>query len=155
MKINWHRVNHFHKKENWGDVSLVDPVLIYSLDIFRKQLGVPVYISPVEGAVVAKAGHSRKSYHYPIMGVRLCQAADVFPECSLLHAFITAMKGNIFAGIGVYPYWEWEEKELIGGLHLDIRGGTEKTLWWRDKANKYNYFKDIQKTKELFKILIK
>jgi len=155
MELNWHRINHFNSKENWGDVKLVDPILIYSLDIFRKQLSSSVYLSPVEGAVVAKTGHSKKSYHYPIQGVRLCLAADIFPNCPLIHAFITAMKSNLFTGIGIYPFWEWKEKKLYGGLHLDIRGGKEKILWWRNEKGHYHYFTDIQNTKRLFKILAK
>lgn len=153
MTLNWNRVQHFKASENWGKAELVDPVLIYSLDTFRSKLGYPIHISPAKGAVVAKRGHATKSYHYPIQGVRLCQAADVFPDCPLSFAFITALKSNLFTGVGVYPYWCWEEKELIGGLHLDIRGGTEKTIWWRGKNGEYHYFNNISKTKKLFSIL--
>lgn len=155
--INWNEIKHFTPSENWGNLSLVDPQLIPALDDYRVDLGKPVHLSPVEGAVVAISGHSNQSYHYPVVDagkiIRPGQAADIFPACDLAYAWMTALR-HPFGGIGVYPYWKYSEKEITGGLHLDLRRNRKRALWWRDEQGDYHYLKDQGDIKNLFEILI-
>jgi hypothetical protein len=65
-----------------------------------------------------------------------------------------------WGGVGIYPYWKWADKELYGGLHLDIRPentGSNKIIWWRDKEGRYRYIhhddKYCSNQKELIRIL--
>lgn len=157
MTIEWEKIKHFTPEENWGNLSLVDPQLVYGVDNYRAGLGKPVHLSPVEGAVVAMGGHSEQSYHYPIVIegkiIRPGQAADIFPGCDLAYAWLTALRHYIFGGIGVYPYWKYADKGITGGLHLDLRSGRRRALWWQDEQGEYYYLRDPDDIHRLFKIL--
>lgn len=136
----------FNQRENWGDVSKVSPELITAMDIFRSAHGHAVHISPIDGAVYAdNKGHLENSWHYIIEGRNSqAMAADVFPEGSLIKAWLLAVKMARFGGVGLYPFAAWQQpkQKLFGMLHLDIRPYSSKTLWWRDASGTYHYLND-------------
>jgi len=136
----------FSPQENWGNVEKVSPELITALDIFRSAHGKPVHISPVDGAVYAdNQGHLSNSWHYIIEGRNThSMAADIFPEESLIKAWLLAIKMARFGGVGLYPFAAWQQpkKNLLGMLHLDIRPYSSKVLWWRDVSGTYHYLND-------------
>jgi hypothetical protein len=160
----WKDIKHFTKSENWGDWTCVEYGLIKSLDEFRKSYGMAIHISPVKNAVYAESvGHSSKSLHYPVLGDRGniiigSRAADVFPTGNLLEAWMLAIRMYMFNGLGCYPYWEWNRKNVLlrGGLHLDTRTmqDGQKSLWWQDKSGAYRYLRTISDIKEFMVVMI-
>jgi len=106
LVVDWKKVKHFDKNENWGDVSRVDPFLIYSLDVLREMAGRPIIIH----CAYKKSGHSNNSQHYH------GKAADIHIKgLNVVDQYLIAEKCGMFNGIGVYPFWS------SPGLHVDIR----------------------------------
>lgn len=142
--------------ENWGNPGLVDPNLIYTSCEYRKVLNHRLHISPIEGAVYSEGGHADKSWHRIIPGRNnLSKAMDVFPECDLAFAWITALRFP-FGGVGVYPFAEYPAKRIKGMLHLDMRPYDrylERALWWRDDDGKYHWLREQDDVWELLGIL--
>lgn len=139
--------------ENWGKPDMVDTELIFLTCEYRVALDKSLHISPVEGAVYAKEGHSEKSWHKIIKDRNsLAMAMDVFPNCDIAYAWLTALRFP-FGGIGVYPFYKYPAKRIQGMLHLDIRPTHKKILWWRDEDGLYKYLKDAQDIKNLFKVI--
>ena len=60
----------------------------------------------------------------------------------------------IFGGIGIYPYWKWSDKKLVGGLHLDTRNTSDLKIWWQDQNNIYHYLKTWKDIYSLFTTLL-
>ncbi len=144
---------HFSLNENWGIIDKVHSTLIQRLIFFRDMLGAPVHISPRKGAVYATKGHSNESYHYIIQDRNeFAMAADVFPDCDLMTAWMCALHSGFF-GVGVYPFWTWKDKSLIGGLHLDIREQDYITGWWQDDLEMYHTFNKPQDFEALEELL--
>ena len=147
------QTSYYNEDENWGDLDRVHPVLIDRAIHFRKIIDCPVYLSPVEGAVFAESGHSSKSWHKPLKNRNdLGMAMDVFPKCDLHTAWLVALQSG-FTGVGVYPYWTWADKQLWGGLHLDIRPQYYITGWWKDDMGNYNFLSDVKNYEALIQEL--
>lgn len=142
--------------ENWGDPDMVDPSIVLESCEFRKCLDRRLYISPVEGAVYATGGHSGQSWHKVIAGRNdRAMAMDVFPECPLEYAWVTALRFG-FGGIGCYPHFRYPSKGIIGMLHLDMRPHDkqhERALWWVDSKGGYRYLRDSKDTFEFLRVL--
>jgi len=102
---------------------LLNPDLLLALDEFRERLGVPVVISPAEGAIGRLSGREG-SQHLPRPMVN---AIDVMPVgVSLERAYQVAREVG-FTGIGLYPDWQPRP-----GIHLDMRPGRKPenpALW--------------------------
>jgi len=130
-EVDWRHIRHFNRSEWSEGLRETSALLIYALDEFRHNLGYPVYISPANWG-----RHGETSYHYPqARNNNQCWAVDVFTKAPLCWAYHTAVRSRFFAGIGVYPDWEWEDQDLVGGLHLDIREyNSNKKVWWRDNS---------------------
>ena len=97
------------------------PDLLTKLDEFRARLGVPVMISPAQGALGRHAGASLSQHNVDMWGE--VRAADVMPlGVSLARAYEVARAVG-FSGIGLYPDWRPHP-----GLHLDVRPGP-LALW--------------------------
>jgi len=143
--VEWGRVRHFTEQswnfanypinEKWSyRFAKPSPLLVYALDEFRHNLGHPVYISPKNWGVHSTTGRHAAGK----ASGGMVWAVDIFPVCDLPWAYHIAMKSKFFAGIGVYPFWNWGK--LHGGLHLDIRYfETNKKVWWCDAKGKYHY----------------
>ena len=138
-QLDWDDIAHFTKDEWQGHLAETSALLVTALDLYRTALDAPVYISPANWGT-----HGETSYHIPTEkhGNKYCWAVDIFPDCDLAWAYHIAMRCKCFGAVGVYPSWLWQDKNLAGGLHLDIRHyATMKTVWWRDEQNKYNYLR--------------
>jgi len=132
MKINWSNINHFTPEEFSEDPDrFADPKLIIKLNIFRGLLGIPVYPSPVPGAL-ARFDGDPESRHYAVG--RQSDAVDVFCNCGIFRAWTAALHSGLWGGIGVYF-----DTKFRGGewpmLHLDCR--SKHVLWYREE---HRYF---------------
>lgn len=129
--IIWDELNHFSEKEfPAGVTKKVSPAFLCKLDKFREALGCAVIPSPRAGGWFRTDG-STTSRHYIGSGEMLRQsdAGDVFPNCDIFHALITAVRCG-FTGIGLYF------DTTLGGkpkhmIHLDTRPGN-LVIWTRD-----------------------
>jgi hypothetical protein len=124
--MDWEHITHFKPSEfpSQKEIDLTEPRLFKTLDGFRVDLGYPIYPSPVKGALAREYG-SKTSRHYAIG--RLSTAVDIFPDCSVYHAFIIATQ--YFGGVGVYFDTHFKGRKWIM-LHVDLR--QTKTHWYRD-----------------------
>lgn len=144
-------VLYFNETENWGDINKVHPELILKLDAWRKDINVPILISPLVGAVFAEdTEYSSESWHYIISGRNdYCMAANVFPLGELSVAWAMATKH--FNGIGFYPEWIYDHPEystIVGGMQVDIRPDS-RTYWGYRKGEYYditgeNYLEQLE-----------
>lgn len=146
---------YFEESENWGDINKVHFKMFQKLDIWRSEIGSPILISPVKGAVYSERhGHTESSWHYIIPGRNeFAMAADVFPTGDLMIAWILATK--YFNGVGFYPEWKYArrgKKTIYGGLHVDIRT-TKRAYWVRQNGEYVNINKD--NIHQLFDLMIK
>ncbi len=116
---DWTLVNHFTKDENWGNPFLINEDLIYKLDGFRKELGVPIIIT-----CGTQGKHKAGSFHYTGDAVDFV-IADRCALDPLDIAFLALRFG--FSGIGYYPHWKLWGKE-VGGWHLDLT--TKRKAMW-------------------------
>lgn len=129
-------IEHFAPGEFPGDaLNHVEANLILALDEFRAKLGEPVLPSPVLAGWYRTTG-SQGSRHYA-QG-RLSDAGDVFPDCNIVHALLTAMRQRAWGGIGVYLDTTGPNGQPWPMLHLDLRPG-EQVLWMRLPGNRYVY----------------
>ncbi len=116
-------VRFFKPSEQWGDVSKIDPMLVYRLDATRLQANCPFVVH----CAYDQDGHSEGSYHYK------GEAADGhFVGMHLLDQLLIAERSNLWGGIGIYPFWN------NPGLHLDLRSG-QPLRWIRDNSGAYHY----------------
>jgi len=120
----WPQLKHFKRSENWGDPKKVDHKLLFILDAYREELGIPLYVS-------RSVSYDREqSPHYP-NEQGFSEAVDLFPllshnpDLTLCDCYLLATRYP-FSGIGIYPYWRLTRRAaqgpLIekGGIHLDI-----------------------------------
>lgn len=129
-------VGHFAPGEFPGDaLSHIDAELILVLDELRDMLGAPTLPSPVLAGWYRTSG-STGSRHYALG--RLSDAGDVFPDCNIVHALLTAMRQRKWGGIGVYLDTTGPNGNPWPMLHLDLRPG-EQVLWMRLPGNRYIY----------------
>lgn len=137
----WSEIDHFRPVEFAGHLDELAAAVIVALDLYRKLLGFPVHISPATWGQ-----HSPRSYHYQVPGRNdFAWAIDVFPACDLLYAWMIAARCSFWGGIGCYPFWEWKNKNLRGGLHLDIRRQDPyRVMWWRDQAGRMSYLQRLE-----------
>lgn len=149
--VDWSKITHFKQEEfPLDELGLLNKYVIEELDKVRESLGVPIKISPVEGAVIRHddfGNHAnRKSYHYFDHETgRLGQAIDVF-LCSLL-PFVSPMQViarvlgcSRFRGLGLYFDTILDGKPKLM-LHLDLR--HEPLVWIGKRMNlhrKRKYF---------------
>jgi len=159
---DWPMCSNFSPREKWNRWDLMEFNHMLVLQRFRELLGCRVILSGVEyPAYAPNKGHCKNSEHYPIKNengiiVRGSEAADIFPDCNLGRAFITASQMPSIGGLGVYPYWEYPKFNLQGGLHIGTRymaSPSQKRMWWGDeKGNTHNLWEE-KNLKRLFTIL--
>jgi len=99
-KINWSDITKFKKEDFSEDPDkYAEPELIYRLNYFRIKYGLPIYPSPVSGALArfddGTSQHSVKKW-------RLSNAVDVFPEGYPIQVYNYALSLRLFNGIGIY-----------------------------------------------------
>ncbi len=145
-ELPWRLIPHFYPYEFAGHIDEISGAIVLALEAFREDLKHPVYVSPATWGT-----HSKKSWHYGLKGRnKYAQALDVFPKCDLRLAWMRALKCGFFSGIGVYPFWKFQSRDIKGGLHLDLRRSARTAMWWQDKKGKYRY---LNSTSEIVKFL--
>lgn len=139
--VNWKNVEYFKELKNRPDILGVNPDLIYKLDTFRDILNKSIIVSPVDGAIVAKDGHSPNSFHYK------GEAIDVFPKCNPFLVLGALLRYNPFGGIGFYfDTYLGNTKTMM--CHFDIRKTDQIIIWFR--SNKVYYYLSSFENKEDF-----
>ncbi len=93
--------------------------LLHRMDVLRFQLGSPVYISPVDGAVGRRNGQSDKSQHN-INYYGEVRAVDFFAPGVDPQVVVDVMRELGFTGIGVYADGEWKGEKATR-YHGDVR----------------------------------
>lgn len=151
----------FFKEEDpaWGDIDLVHTKLIEVLEVYRKFLGHRINLVTAHDATSSKH-HSEKSWHYSLEGRNTySRAIDFFPDCYLLEAFYMALRMQ-FNGIGVYPYYEYKERGIIGTdpsrgmMHVDLRSAPSfRVIWYKDQYGEYNYVNNAKDFDNLISII--
>ena len=132
--IDWTLIKHFKSSEFSENPDLhAESRLIETLDAFRDIVDKPIYPSPVEGALARFAG-SEESRHYAIG--RRSDAVDVFVDCDIREAWMTAFRSKLWGGIGVYFDTHFQDKPWCM-LHLDLREGT--TVYWYRANHAYGH----------------
>lgn len=129
-QIDWSELDHFKESEfPAGVTEKVSPAFLCKLDKFRKKLGCIVRPSPLAGGWFRTDG-STTSRHYIGSGEMLRQsdAGDVFPDCDLFYAMLTAIQSG-FTGVGLYFDTKYGGKPKPM-LHLDTRKG-DLVVWIR------------------------
>lgn len=98
----------------------MDLELLKVLDRFRGYIGVPVIISPANGALGRRLPLSRKSFHNVNLHGRV-MAADIFVDADYPVILECAIRAGA-RGIGFYPDWN-----PSNGVHLDV--GNRDGRW--------------------------
>lgn len=153
-QLDWSKIRWFKQEEfPLDELGLLNKQVVEELNKVREALGVPIVISPVEGAVIRYHSHSsgvrneRRSYHYfdEYTG-RLGLAVDVFimsliPYVSPIQIISRVFGCSRFKGLGMYcDALLNNENKLM--LHLDLRP-TDPLVWIgkrRTIHNKREYF---------------
>ena len=143
--LDWSRVRFFKPQEfPLGELEFLNKYVIEELDKLRDVLGIPIKVSPAEGAVVRKDDADEtgwpRSWHSTCEKRGLGQAIDVFlPQAESLSAvkiLTLALSITRFRGLGFYF------DAFLGGeptlmLHLDLR--HDPVVWLCPKQEKRNY----------------
>lgn len=142
--INWKTIKHFSPDEFSEDPDEhAAPELITALDQWRNFLSFRVDPSPASGALARFSG-DKESRHYAVD--RQSDAVDVFAECHIRNAWLSAFRSKLWGGIGVYFDTQFEGKPHPM-LHLDMRPGP--TVIWYRVSQSYGhpllYSADMQK----------
>lgn len=119
--ILWETVKYFEPSE-FNEPDKLVPLLVYALDTLREFAGRPIIVN--------------SSYREGDDGTHgRGEAADiVITGHNVLDQFLLAERTRLFAGIGVYPYWNRP------GLHLDVRRlkpHQHGARWGRNAAGDY------------------
>jgi len=127
----WLQLEHFNRREKWGDFQKVDVRLLFNLDRTRHKLNRKISVH----CAYEITDHATKSLHKKGMAVDFHVYAMKRFEFYELYEFF---KANWSGGIGVYPYWN------SPGFHLDV--GAPGRTWIRDKYGRYHYDETTIKT---------
>ena len=126
----WEQIEFFNREENWAEPDMASPRLLLTLDAYRRDLGIPLYVSKGLGE---KGSHdATSSTHYEddagvFHGVDVIPLLSKFNRVTLLDCYIKATQFP-FSGLGMYPDWKYTHGKIIerGGLHLDT--GTHRRM---------------------------
>lgn len=120
-------LRHFRSDENFGSPDLMDHSLLYVLDEWRADLGIPVYVSRGYDEQAAKHSAHRPQADgnaYAVDVIPCLQGTDV----TLFDCFQLALRYD-FYGVGIYPDWRYTFE--TGGLHLDRHPRRNFRGWQR------------------------
>lgn len=149
--IDWKEIEYFIPEEFPEDPDEhADPVLITKLNYFRKMRGLPIYPSPVEGALARFGLSNHGSFHYA-EGEYKSKAIDFYSEGTAYSTFIELLGSNLFGGIGVYfnAMYNWQPWVRF---HVDLRKLGEKhakdnvLVWYVNKKGE-RYYPQYDKSK--------
>lgn len=119
--IKWEKVKYF-KPSEFRHPDKLEPLLIYSIDRLRELAGKPIIVnSDYREGDTGQHGQG-KAIDLVIKGMHV------------IDQFLLAEKSRLFAGIGIYPFWN------RAGLHVDIRDlkpNQSAARWLRDEKGIY------------------
>jgi hypothetical protein len=136
------------------DLHRVDAQFVLDLQWFRNRTGIPMLLSPVQGALSRTDDGAVNSRHFAVN--RLCDAGDFFPDPSqFFECWFAAIHCERFGGIGIYA-----DTRLNGKprplLHLDTRPktGMVPIMWARDKGiyhgvGSVGFYRILEKIKKM------
>lgn len=113
--IDWKKVKYFKPTENWGTldgktcppeeaIRHLNPLLVYCLDALRAFVGKPIIIHcAYRPNDPGSTHHKGDAVDFHIAGM------------PVVDQFLMTERTRLFAGIGVYPFWN------NPGLHADVR----------------------------------
>lgn len=129
--IFWEFITNFTEDE-FSHVNLEDlsEDWVIELQNYRDILGCQIFLSPDPEAFCRYDG-SKTSRHYAVG--RLSNAGDVFPNCHIAEAFLSALRTR-FGGIGVYLDTHFKGQKMPM-LHLDMRLVDNQAVWIRETIN--------------------
>jgi len=151
--IDWKSIKYFVPAEFPDDPDdHADPILITKLNYFRKLRGLPIYPSPVEGALARFDDSSKSSFHYAGEGFK-SRAIDFYCEGTAYSAFIELLSSQLFGGIGVYFNAKYNGVSWVR-FHVDLRKLGEKhakdnVLIWYVNEDGDRYYPQYDKEKYL------
>lgn len=164
-KSEFFSLNEFPNREL--EVVFASQELFTSMDTYRRMLAVPIFPSPVEGALSRFEG-SETSRHYVagkikdtgtsflglqketlfaelkldnIITTKLSTAMDIFIGGGFENfwkAYTMALSCGLFGGVGVYAHTQYQGKAWPM-LHLDNRPHVFPTIWARANDDAYIY----------------
>lgn len=108
-------------KDNWGDFDKISPVIIQAAQALRSRIGFPIYVT-------SGFRESSESQHGKGLALDII-SPDFVKAHSLFDMFLEAEKISEITGLGLYPYWKYEN-QLRGGLHIDCREGLPYGARW-------------------------
>ncbi|WP_162558537.1 hypothetical protein [Saliniradius amylolyticus] len=130
------KLKHFAPSEFGAWYPLMNSELLQKLDALREELGSPIHVSPVNGALGRHGGSGDHSQHNVDMWGEV-RAIDVFPTLNGEYITTAQQRQTVydaarkvgFTGIGLYT-----DTQPGNMLHVDVR--TDKTesqpaLWSR------------------------
>lgn len=121
-------LRHFGPNEFCEWAPFMDHNFLSRLDQYRQKLGMPIMISPVNGALGRRNGKPTSQHYFD--GTRYLRVADIMPygrggrplDKEEMEYAVELARQLEFTGIGLYPAWM-----PYPGLHLDMRPGTLRT----------------------------
>lgn len=118
--LEWQSLIHLKESMNWGDPARMNREFLWELERFVDFLKTDIFIS-----CGTNKTHLENSQHDQGLAVDI-----LFPGSELSELFDIYQDASRFkfTGIGVYPHWKYEGKQ-IGGLHLDFRTTKYRALW--------------------------
>jgi uncharacterized protein YcbK (DUF882 family) len=126
--IDWAKIKHFKKTENWGNPDKMDESIVLLLDKIRDRINYPFHIN----CGYDESGHSDNSMHYQGKAVDFI-IKDLFLK-DASDKIISALKDlNKTDKVGLGIYLDWNTP----GFHLDTRGF--KARWGRYQKKYIGY----------------
>jgi hypothetical protein len=136
VKIDWSEIKNFKKSEFPCDPDkYASPTLIYNLQALREHIGLPIYPSPVDGALARIDEESRTSAHYsnPAEGL-LSIAIDIFIQGNPFENFYHIINSCLYHRVGIYFDTYYSNKEWTM-FHVDMRVEKQvNSVWYRDQG---------------------
>lgn len=134
---DWEQVKYFSRQdiENLGDADRYQPPLIFAIDHWRENTGLPFIVNPYGGTL---GKHSENSLHYTAEAIDFTLIK--INNYTLLDVFISLSRYP-FTEIGVYPDFEYNGFRN-GGFHVGLDPDNPlnvrpRKLWLKRRDHDY------------------
>lgn len=139
--MDWGRVRYFKPNEfPLEELEFLNKYVVEELDKARDVIGIPVFVSPVKGAVVRFRENEQGypfGWHDSAEKRKLGQAVDVFipdsKKLTVVDLITTVISITRFRGMGIYFDTIYEGKPCVM-LHFDLR--HDPILWYCPPRNR-------------------
>jgi len=140
-------MKNFTEKEFPEDLKYAHPKLLKNIDSLRDFMQVPIYPSPVPGALARFDIGADTSQHYAVK--RLSTALDFFCNADPFEAWTKIIQSGLFPRVGIYFDTFYKNRKWVM-FHGDLK--NKGLLWFRHKK-KYYYSTYPMFYHKLFKYL--